>query len=52
MSHQWWKDDDQLLAALREAFQSERNVPSGIHCDGQGSFRLAWYRRRTRRPHL
>ncbi|HTQ90768.1 MAG TPA: hypothetical protein VMK84_14890, partial [Streptosporangiaceae bacterium] len=28
MSQRWWEDDDQLLAALREAFRSARSVPA------------------------
>jgi len=40
MSQQWWMDDDQLLAALREALRYERNVPAEFTAMGKGTF--AW----------
>jgi hypothetical protein len=40
MSRQWWEDDDQLLAALREAFRSERNVPAEFIATAKAAF--AW----------
>ena len=40
MSQQWWKDDDQLLAALREALRSERNVPAEFTAMAKAAF--AW----------
>ena len=30
MSQQWWRDDDQLLAALGAALRSERSAPAGF----------------------
>ena len=38
MSQQWWKDDDQLLAALRAALRSERSVPAGFISMGKAAF--------------
>jgi len=38
MSQQWWEDDDQLLASLREALQSERNVPAEFTAAGKAAF--------------
>jgi hypothetical protein len=40
MSQQWWEDDNQLLAALREALRSERNVPAEFIATGKAIF--AW----------
>ena len=38
MSQRWWKDDDQLLAALGEALRSERSVPAGFIPMGKAAF--------------
>lgn len=38
MSQQWWKDDDQLLAALGEALRSERSVPAEFIEMGKAAF--------------
>jgi hypothetical protein len=38
MSQQWWKDDDQLLAALGAALRSERSVPAGFIKTGKAAF--------------
>jgi hypothetical protein len=38
MSQQWWMDDDQLLAALREALQYERIVPAEFIAMGKAAF--------------
>ena len=38
MSQQWWKDDDQLLAALGVALRSERTVPAGFISTGKAAF--------------
>ena len=38
MSQQWWKDDDQLLAALGAALRSERTVPAGFISMGKAAF--------------
>jgi hypothetical protein len=38
MSQQWWKDDDQLLAALGAALRSERTVPAGFTSTGKAAF--------------
>ena len=40
MSQRWWEDDNQLLAALREALRSERNVPAEFTATGKATF--AW----------
>ena len=40
MSQQWWEDDDQLLAALREAFRSARRVPAEFTATAKATF--AW----------
>ena len=40
MSQQWWEDDDQLLAALREAFRSARSVPAEFTVTAKATF--AW----------
>ena len=40
MSQRWWEDDNQLLAALREALRSERNVPAEFTATGKAAF--AW----------
>jgi hypothetical protein len=40
MSQQWWEDDDQLLAALREAFRSARSVPAEFTATAKATF--AW----------
>ena len=42
MSHQWWMDDDELLAALGAALQSERGVPAEFIALGKAAF--AWHR--------
>ena len=38
MSQQWWKDDDQLVAALGEALRSERSVPAEFIRMGKTAF--------------
>ena len=38
MSQQWWEDDDQLLAALREAFRSKRSVPAEFTATAKAAF--------------
>jgi hypothetical protein len=38
MSQQWWTDDDQLLAALGAALQSERSVPAEFILVGKAAF--------------
>ena len=38
MSQHWWKDDDQLLAALGEALRSERSVPAEFIRMGKTAF--------------
>ena len=38
MSQRWWKDDDQLLAALGAALRSERTVPAGFISMGKAAF--------------
>jgi hypothetical protein len=38
MSQQWWKDDDQLLAALGAALRSERGVPAEFIATGKAAF--------------
>ena len=38
MSRQWWKEDDQLLAALGEALRSERSVPAEFIAMGKAAF--------------
>ena len=38
MSQQWWKDDDQLLAALGAALRSERSVPARFIKTGKAAF--------------
>jgi hypothetical protein len=38
MSQQWWKDDDQLLAALGAALRSGRSVPAGFIPMGKAAF--------------
>ena len=38
MSQQWWKDDNQLLAALGTALRSERTVPAGFISMGKEAF--------------
>ena len=40
MSQQWWKDDERLLAALRAALRSERDVPPEFIAMGKATF--AW----------
>jgi hypothetical protein len=40
MSQPWWEDDDQLLAALREAFRSRRAVPARFTATAKATF--AW----------
>ena len=40
MAQQWWQDDDQLLGALAEALESERNVPAEFIAMGKAAF--AW----------
>jgi hypothetical protein len=40
MAQQWWEDDDQLLAALREAFREERSVPAEFTATAKATF--AW----------
>ena len=40
MSQRWWEDDDQLLAALREAFRSARSVPAEFTATAKATF--AW----------
>jgi len=37
MSQHWWKDDDQLLAALGEALRSERSVPAEVIAIGKAA---------------
>ena len=38
MSQQWWKDDDQLLAAIGEALRSEHSVPAAVIAMGKAAF--------------
>jgi hypothetical protein len=38
MFQQWWKDDDQLLAALGEALRSGRSMPAGFIPMGKAAF--------------
>jgi hypothetical protein len=38
VSQQWWKDDDELLAALGEALRSERGVPAEFIAMGKAAF--------------
>jgi hypothetical protein len=38
MSQPWWKDDDQLLAALDEALRSESSVPAEFIVLGTAAF--------------
>jgi hypothetical protein len=38
MSQQWWKDDDQLLAALGAALRSEGSVPAEFIAIGKAAF--------------
>src|SRR5262249_57680323 len=38
MSQPWWKDDDQLLAALGEALRSESSVPAEFTATGTAAF--------------
>ena len=40
MSQPWWEDDDELLAALGEAFRSEHQVPAEFLAMGKATF--AW----------
>jgi hypothetical protein len=41
MSQHWWKDDDQLLAALGAALRSERSVPAEFIAIGKAAF--SWH---------
>ncbi len=40
MSQPWWEDDDELLAALGEAFRPEHQVPAEFLAMGKATF--AW----------
>jgi hypothetical protein len=38
MSQQWWRDDDQLLAALGAALRAERSAPTEVIAMGKAAF--------------
>lgn len=41
MTSRWWSDDDQLLAALSDAFRESHDVPPGFVAAGKAAY--AWH---------